>query len=74
MSDDKRLMIWDIRDKQPANSIEAHVAEIMSVDYSPFDQNLMITGSADRSVAVWDTRNVKSKLFSLRQHKDEVKF
>jgi len=32
----------------------------------------MITGSADRSVAVWDIRNVRSKLFSLRQHKDEV--
>jgi histone-binding protein RBBP4 len=37
VSDDKRLLIWDIRDKSPANSIEAHVAEIMSVDYSPFD-------------------------------------
>jgi histone-binding protein RBBP4 len=48
------------------------MAEIMSVDYSPFDQNLLITGSADRSVAVWDTRNVKCKLFSLRYHKDEV--
>ena len=44
----------------------------MSVDYSPFDKNLMITGSADRSVGVWDTRNMKTKLFSLRQHKDEV--
>lgn len=42
------------------------MAEIMSVDYSPFDQNLLVTGSADGSVAVWDTRNVKSKLFSLR--------
>ena len=74
VSDDKRLLIWDTRDKQPSANIEAHVAEIMSVDYSPFDQNLLITGSADKSVAVWDTRNPKSKLFSLRQHKDEVLF
>lgn len=37
VSDDKRLMIWDIRDKQPSANIEAHVAEIMSVDFSPFD-------------------------------------
>lgn len=44
----------------------------MSVDYSPFDKCLMITGSADRSIAVWDTRNMKTKLFSLRAHKDEV--
>lgn len=73
VSDDKRLLLWDLREKVPISSIEAHMAEIMSVDYSPFDQNLLITGSADRSVAVWDTRNVKSKLFSLRQHKDEVR-
>ena len=44
----------------------------MCVDYSPFDPNLLVTGSADRSIAVWDTRNVKCKLFSLRNHKDEV--
>ena len=37
VSDDKRLLLWDIRDKQPANNIEAHMQEIMCVDYSPFD-------------------------------------
>jgi len=44
----------------------------MSVDYSPFDENLIITGSTDKTVAVWDTRNLKTKLFSLRAHKDDV--
>jgi histone-binding protein RBBP4 len=44
----------------------------MSVDYSPFDEHLMVTGSVDRSVAIWDTRNTKTKLFSFRQHKDDV--
>lgn len=44
----------------------------MSVDFSPFDENLMVTGSVDRSVAVWDVRNMKTKLFSLRQHRDDV--
>ena len=72
VSDDKRLLLWDLREKAPVHNIEAHMAEIMSVDYSHFDQNLLITGSADRSVAVWDTRNVRCKLFSLRHHKDEV--
>lgn len=32
----------------------------------------MITGSSDTTVAVWDIRNAKSKLFSLNHHKDEV--
>jgi histone-binding protein RBBP4 len=72
VSDDRRLNMWDLRYKQPTSNIEAHMAEIMCVDASPFDPNLLITGSADRSIAVWDTRNVKCKLFSLRHHKDEV--
>ena len=37
VSDDKRLMLWDIREKFPTSSIEAHMAEILSVQYSPFD-------------------------------------
>jgi len=44
----------------------------MCVDYSPFEENLMITGSADKTIAVWDTRNTKTKLFSLRAHTDDV--
>lgn len=72
VSDDKKLKIWDLRQRGATKTIDAHVAAIMSVDYSPFDQNLMITGSADKSVAVWDTRNMRTKLFSLRQHRDEV--
>ena len=72
MSDDKRLLIWDFRNKDPVENIEAHINEIMSVDYSPFDEHLLITGSSDRSAAIWDTRNMKTKLHSFRQHKDEV--
>lgn len=72
VSDDRRLLLWDMRERLPTASIEAHMAEIMCVDSSPFDSNLLVTGSADRSVAVWDTRNVKCKLFSLRGHKEEV--
>jgi len=73
VSDDKRLLLWDIRHgPEPVTSIEAHYAEVMSVDFSPFDSNLIITGSADCAVAVWDQRNLKSKLFQLKQHKSEV--
>lgn len=74
VGDDKKFKIWDIRDnsKRPSVSVEGHVQEILSVDCSPFDQYLMITGSADSTVAVWDTRNVKSKLFSLRAHTKDV--
>ena len=44
----------------------------MSIDCSPFDQYLMVTGSADNTIAVWDIRNPKSKLFSLKGHSKDV--
>ena len=44
----------------------------MSVDSSPFDEYLICTGSADSTVAIWDMRNVKQKLFSLRAHTKDV--
>jgi len=44
----------------------------MGVDCSPFDQYLMITGSSDSTCAVWDMRNLKTKLFSLRGHTKDV--
>lgn len=44
----------------------------MSVDCSTFDQYLVCTGSADSTVAVWDIRNVKTKLFSLKSHTKDV--
>lgn len=72
VSDDKKLKIWDVRSPSATQSVEAHIAEILSVDTSPFDKNLMITGSADKTIGVWDTRNMKTKLFSLRAHRDEV--
>ena len=48
------------------------MAEIMSVDFSPFDQNLLVTCSNDKTVAIWDARNIANKLFSFKGHKDEV--
>ena len=42
------------------------------MDYSKFDANLIVTCSADKTVAVWDCRNMKSKLFVMKGHKDEA--
>jgi len=67
------MKIWDLRHpERPISAIEGHTQEVMSVDCSPFDQYLIISGSADGTVAVWDMRNVKTKLFSLRGHTKDV--
>ena len=74
VGDDKRIKLWDIRQEKAVCCVEGHVAEIMAVDTSPFDQNLLLTGSADGSIAVWDIRSMdkNNKIMSFRHRKDEV--
>jgi len=72
VSDDKTLKIWDVRQNEPTVSIDAHTQEIFCLDYSPFDENLLLTGSVDKTIAVWDGRNMSSKLFNLKGHTDDI--
>jgi histone-binding protein RBBP4 len=42
------------------------------LSFSPFSEFLLITGSSDRTVALWDLRNLKTKLHSLEAHTDDI--
>ena len=53
-------------------SVEAHSEEVLCLDFSPFNTNLLLTGSVDKSVAFWDRRNLKTKVHNFNQHKEEV--
>ncbi|KAM9384225.1 histone-binding protein RBBP4 [Pholidichthys leucotaenia] len=75
VGDDKNLMIWDTRSSnttKPNHSIQAHTAEVNCLSFNPFEEFILITGSADKTVALWDLRNMKLKLHSFDFHKDEV--
>ena len=66
---------WDIRSAstdKAGQSVEAHPAEVNCVTFSPFSEFLLATGSSDRTVALWDLRNLRSKLHSLESHNDDV--
>lgn len=54
---DETLRIWD--STQPPNStaqIHAHSGEILTCDWSKYDQNLIFTGGVDRTIRCWDLR------------------
>ncbi|KAI9136078.1 Rbap46 polypeptide [Paraphysoderma sedebokerense] len=75
VGDDHKLMIWDSRKSShstPVHSIEAHAAEVNCLDFSPFSQYLVATGSTDKTVALFDMRNLKIKLHSFESHQEEV--
>jgi histone-binding protein RBBP4 len=63
VGDDKSIRIWDVRKvnaKQSTHCIEkAHEGDINSIAFNPVNEFLLATGSSDKTVALWDMRNLK---------------
>jgi len=70
--DDRKMMIWDLRQNLPVYNIEAHVQEVNSIDFNPFNEYLILTGSNDKTCALWDLRNLKKKLHNFKHHINDV--
>ena len=66
---------WDTRIDNTSKAqhvVEAHQAEVNCLAFNPFSEYILATGSADKTVAMWDLRNLKMKLHSFESHKDEI--
>jgi len=50
----------------------AHSDAINSVSWHPSVDYLLATGSADKTIAIWDLRNLSIKLHSCENHRDVV--
>nr|CDS29861.1 retinoblastoma binding protein 4 [Hymenolepis microstoma] len=57
---------------KPSHSVEAHLAEVNCLSFNPFSEYILATGSADRTVALWDMRALNMKLHSFESHRDEI--
>ncbi|KAJ0251678.1 WD-40 repeat-containing protein MSI5 [Hirschfeldia incana] len=62
VGDDSCLILWDARTGSgPAMKVEkAHDADLHCVDWNPHDNNLILTGSADNTVRLFDRRKLTS--------------
>mmetsp|Transcript_40599 Transcript_40599/g.95367 ORF Transcript_40599/g.95367 Transcript_40599/m.95367 type:complete len:418 (+) Transcript_40599:152-1405(+) len=74
VGDDMKLMLWDDLSggQKPVHTVKAHDAEINCLAFNPKSENLLLTGSADKTIALWDLRNLSTKLFSFTSHQDEI--
>ncbi|KAF9108879.1 CCR4-Not complex caf1 ribonuclease subunit Caf1 [Mortierella sp. GBA35] len=75
VGDDQRMLIWDTRSTssdKPVHNIHAHTSEVNCVAFSPSSEFILATGSGDRTVGLWDLRNLKAKLHSFESHQDEI--
>merc|ERR1712013_464861 len=60
VADDQKLMIWDTRSavtNRPSHTVDAHTAEVNCLSFNPYSEFILATGSADKTVALWDLRN-----------------
>lgn len=73
-SDDLTWQIIDTRldNKSALYRKEAHKDAVNCIAFHPEAETLMVTGSADQTIGLWDLRNTKDKLHSFEGHKDQV--
>lgn len=76
VGDDRSIRIWDIRKDNATESahriLNAHDADINSIAFNPVNEFLLATGSSDKTVALWDMRNLKCRIQTLQGHNDQV--
>ncbi len=76
VSDDVTLHILDLR--QPASGsasavhTRGHAEAINALAFSPASEYVLATGAADRTVGLWDLRNVSVQMHALEGHNDSV--
>lgn len=75
VGDDKQLILWDTR-KPPRDGVmvacEAHTAEVNCLAFNPHNPHVLATGSADKTVALHDWRNLSQRLHVFECHAEEV--
>ena len=47
------VKVWDLRRPRSALTLKAHDAEVLSIDWCKYDDNMVATGSVDKSIRVW---------------------
>lgn len=55
-----------------AHKVVAHADAVNSIAFNAASDFVVATASADKTVALWDLRNLKLKLHSLQGHNAEV--
>lgn len=51
---------------------EAHTAEVNCIAFNPHNPHVLATGSADKTVALHDWRNLSQRLHVFENHSEEV--
>ncbi|CAJ0912766.1 13018_t:CDS:2, partial [Entrophospora sp. SA101] len=56
----------------PVGSVQAHEKELTTLAFNPINEVVLVTGSADKNLNLWDIRNLKIKLYTLKNHESNI--
>lgn len=56
-SSDSSVKLWDERCNTCSSSFFGNCGEILSIDWNKYEHNVLISGSVDKTLKVWDLRN-----------------
>ncbi|KAH0541768.1 Histone acetyltransferase type B subunit 2 [Glutinoglossum americanum] len=71
VSDDLTLQILDVRLPSTSTSViqgKGHEDAVNALSFNPVSQYLLATASADKTIGIWDLRDLRFKLHSLEGH------
>ena len=76
VSDDLTIQVLDTRSpdntRSAASTANQHRDAINSIAFNPGVETLLATGSADKTIGIFDLRNLKTKLHALEGHNESV--
>lgn len=69
------LQILDTREADTTKSSlqgTGHTDAINAIAFAPGSDHIVATGSSDKTIGIWDLRNLNSMIHSLEGHNDQV--
>ncbi|CAF0761416.1 unnamed protein product [Adineta ricciae] len=73
VSADCSLRIFDTKQASNIMNPRAHPAEVLSVDWSKYDDHLLVTGACDNRLRLWDIRMITSALSIFEGHEAAIR-
>ena len=67
-SGDSSIKLWDERLNTSSSTFFGNSGEILSIDWNKYQPNVLISGSVDKSLKVWDLRNPSIPISSIQGH------
>jgi peroxin-7 len=73
VSADCSLRLFDIKQSSNIVNQRAHPAEILSLDWSKYDDHLLVTGACDNRLRLWDIRMITNAVTIFEGHEAAIR-